>query len=99
MDADTRASLLKPLAGRAVSESPNNLFIWRLLFKFNSKRKTYAGREKESSAAMLGAIAREASWDAKASLDKYFDVDGSSRHDPWTLQQEFKSVGRRLSLV
>jgi len=107
VDADTRASLLKPLAGRAAIQSPNNLYIWRLLFKFNSKRKTYAGREKESTAAMLGAIAREAYdskgglrvWDAGTSVAKYFDADGSSRHDPWTLHQEFLDVMKSHKLV
>ena len=107
VDADTRASLLKPLAGRAVSQSPNNLYIWRLLFKFNSKRKTYAGREQESKFAMLGAIARDAYdskgglrvWDAGTSVKKYFDADGSSRDDPWTLHMEFLDVMKSHKLI
>jgi hypothetical protein len=66
--------------------------LWKLVFKLNSKRKTYAGRHREAKYALYGALVKEpeAAWEKPASLlAKYADVD------PWDLTQEYKSCRDR----
>ena len=55
-DTTTAQAVLKPLAERAIKLSPSDTHLWRLVFKLNSKLKTYAGRNREAGSAMRGAV-------------------------------------------
>merc|ERR550537_782941 len=61
VDAETRRGVLEPLAQRAARLSPHDLQLWLLVFKLNSRRATYAGRNREAKNALNGAILRESS--------------------------------------
>jgi hypothetical protein len=75
VDEATRARALKPLAQRAAKESPSDLALWKLLFKLNSKRRSYAGRSREAKSALYGAIITESSWNPETRVSQYLDRD------------------------
>ena len=83
-DEGTRQTLLKPLAERALKLSPSDTHLWRLVFKLNSKLKTYAGRTREADLAMAGAILQN--------LDPASSSAASSSllKDPGALAEKFR---------
>lgn len=83
-DEGTRQTLLKPLAERALKLSPSDTHLWRLVFKLNSKLKTYAGRSREADLAMSGAILQN--------LDPASSSAASSSllKDPGALAEKFR---------
>ena len=88
-DEGTRQTLLKPLAERALKLSPSDTHLWRLIFKLNSKRKTYAGRSREADLAMYGAV--------RQNLDPASSSAASSSllKDPGALAEKFRQCKAR----
>jgi hypothetical protein len=85
VDEGTRREVLKPLAQRAVQLSPNNTHLWRLVFKLNSKRKTYAGRSREADQAFKGAVFGSVNFNPAEEVNGYLEAD------PQPLAQQYKT--------
>merc|ERR1719326_1426054 len=88
-DDDTRKTLLTPLAQRALRLNPNDGHLWRLLFKLNSKRTTYAGRNREAEQAFKGMIFESASF-SKSSANFAQVLQTYLERDPADLAEAYK---------
>jgi hypothetical protein len=75
VDEDTRRTILKPLAQRALKLNPKDTNLWRLVFKLSSKRKSYPGRSREADQAFKGAVYKSANFDPAEEVDTYLDAD------------------------
>jgi hypothetical protein len=75
VDEDTRAKILKPLAQRAMQLNPKDTNLWRLVFKLNSKRKSYPGRSREADQAFKGVVYTSTNSNLADSVQTYLNAD------------------------
>jgi hypothetical protein len=75
VDEDTRRTILKPLAQRALRLNPKDTNLWRLVFKLSSKKKSYPGRTREADQAFKGAAYMSKTFNSAEEISNYVDAD------------------------